>query len=118
MKVDISKTFDTLNFSFLLKVLKKFGFNKTFYKYIECILQYTNVSISNNGGLHGYFKCQRRVRQEEPLFPLLFCIVEDVISRGLSKLVSNNKIKLTKSYRSMMIPSHALYDDDTIIFIK
>lgn len=39
MKVDIAKTFDTLNLSLLFKCLKQFGFNYTFYGWIECILQ-------------------------------------------------------------------------------
>jgi len=30
MKVDIAKAFDTLDWNFLLKVLKRFGFNETF----------------------------------------------------------------------------------------
>lgn len=48
----------------------------------------------------------------------LFCIAEDVLNRCLSKLESNNKIKLIKAYRSMMVPSHTLYADEIMLFTK
>lgn len=50
--------------------------------------------------------------------PLLFCIVEDVLSRGLTQLVSNNRIKLIKSTRDTFVPSHTLYADDIMLFTK
>lgn len=31
LKVDLAKAFNTLEWKFILKVLKKFGYNKTFY---------------------------------------------------------------------------------------
>lgn len=62
MKVDIAKAFDTLEWSFLIEVLKKFGFNNTFCIWIESILKSAYLSISINGIQHGYFHCTRGVR--------------------------------------------------------
>jgi hypothetical protein len=64
LKVDIAKAFDTLDWSFLLNVLKKFGFNDIFCKWIHAILKSAKLSISINGKLHGYFSCSRGVRQK------------------------------------------------------
>jgi hypothetical protein len=55
LKIDISKAFDTLDWSFLLKVLKQFGFNATFCHWIETIISSANLSISINDNLHGFF---------------------------------------------------------------
>jgi len=44
--------------------------------------------------LLAFFLCSRGVRQCDPLFLLLFCLVEEVLSRVLSKLVNDNKIAL------------------------
>jgi hypothetical protein len=74
--------------------------------------------VSINGNLHGYFNCSRGVRQGDPLFPLLFCLVEEVISRSLTNLVREGKFKLILGSRDFNIPSHVLYADDMMIFCK
>lgn len=61
-KIDIAKAFDTIEWDFLLKVLKQFGFNDVFCNWIQVILESANLSISINGKQHGYFKCKRGVR--------------------------------------------------------
>lgn len=80
LKIDVSKAFDTLSWSFLLKVLRQFGFNATFCNWIHAILKSAKISIFVNGSHHGFFDCKRGVRQGNPLSPLLFCIAEEVLS--------------------------------------
>ncbi|GAU35943.1 hypothetical protein TSUD_394910 [Trifolium subterraneum] len=118
LKIDISKAFDTLDRNFLLKVLKNFGFNEVFCNWILVILQSAYLSVSINGKSHGYFKCSRGVRQGDPLSPLLFCLAEDVLSRSISKLVSQGSLNLIKGTRNFMVPSHSFYADDLLIFCK
>jgi len=48
----------------------------------------------------------------------LFCIAEDVLSRGLSKLVEEGKLDLIKASNHHNIPSHVLYADDIMLFCK
>ncbi|KAI5447197.1 hypothetical protein KIW84_014883 [Lathyrus oleraceus] len=45
-------------------------------------------------------------------------ICEDVLSRGLSQLVANNRLKLSKACMNVSIPSHTLYIDDILLFTK
>lgn len=118
LKIDITKAFDTLEWPFLLQVLKKFGFNDTFCTWIDVILKSAFLSISINGESHGYFNCTRGVRQGDPLSPFLFCIAEDVLNRSLSKLVETGKLKLIKGTRNFNVPSHSFYADDLMIFYK
>jgi hypothetical protein len=99
-------------------VLKCFGFNQRFCKWISSILHSAKLSISINGNQHGYFSCTRGVRQGDPLSPLLFCLAEEVISRSITKLVRDGKLGLIKGSRSMDIPSHILYADDFMLFCK
>jgi hypothetical protein len=118
LKIDITKAFDILDWSFLLKVLKTFGFNATFCNWIQVILQSAFLSISINGRSHGYFNCSRGVRQGDPLSPLLFCLAEDVLSRSITKLVSDGKFNLIKGTRNLNVPSHCFYADDLMIYCR
>lgn len=73
LKIDITKAFDTLEWPFLLQVLRNFGFNTFFCNWIKVILKSAFLSILINGESDGYFNCTRGVRQGDPLSPLLFC---------------------------------------------
>ncbi|XP_058784766.1 uncharacterized protein LOC131659617 [Vicia villosa] len=116
LKINVANGFDTLEWPFLLKVLKAYGFCQKFCHWIEAILGSATLSISVNGSLHGYFKCSRGVRQGDPLSPLLFCLAEDVLSRHISKLVEEKKLKLIQASRGVTISSHCLYADDIMIY--
>ncbi|CAK8542751.1 unnamed protein product [Lathyrus sativus] len=76
------------------------------------------MSISINGAQVGYFNCNRGVRQGDPLSPLLFCLVEDILSRGISNLVEQGSLNLIKGPRGSLVPSHVLYADDIMLFCK
>ncbi|MCH82462.1 RNA-directed DNA polymerase (Reverse transcriptase), partial [Trifolium medium] len=118
LKIDITKAFDTLDWNFLLKVLKTFGFNEVFCNWIHVILHSAYLSVSINGKSHGYFSCTIGVRQGDPLSPLLFCLAEDVLSRSITKLVTWDNINLIKGTRNCKIPSHSFYADDLLVFCK
>jgi len=53
LKIDIAKALDTLNWNFLLKVFKTFGFHSIFFNWIYAILKSTKLSISFNSKHHG-----------------------------------------------------------------
>jgi len=116
LKIDVKKAFDTINWSFLIQVLHCFGFNQTFCDWISTILHSAKLSVNINGKAIGYFTCTRGVRQGDPLSPLLFCIAEEVLSRGLSALVLEGKLTQMRASRNLYVPSHCLYADDILIF--
>ncbi|XP_019414319.1 PREDICTED: uncharacterized protein LOC109326106 [Lupinus angustifolius] len=78
----------------------------------------STLSISVNGQNVGYFGCKRRVRQGDPLPPLLFCLAEEVLSRGILNLVAHGKLSTISGPSSLQTLSHVLYDDDVLIFCK
>lgn len=118
LKIDIKKAFDTIDWNFLLKVLHTFGFEPKFTKWIAVILQSAKLSIAVNGNAAGFFSCSRGVRQGDPLSPLLFCLAEEVLSRGITSLVSRGELNLMAGPRGTHVPSHVLYTDDVMIFCK
>ncbi|KAK9931811.1 hypothetical protein M0R45_019074 [Rubus argutus] len=118
IKVDITKAFDTLSWEFLLHVLQAFGFHSTFVLWVRALLLSAKLSLSINGRPVGYFSCGRGVRQGDPLSPLLFCLAEEVLSRGLSMLASSGQLRLITSPRGTTAPSHVLFADDIIVFCR
>jgi len=118
LKIDVSKAFDTLSWNFLLKVLNQLGFNDTFCNWIHTILISAMISISLNGSHHGFINCKRGVRQGDPLSPLLFCIAEEVLSKGIYKLVEDDLVSRIKGTREVQVPSHCFYADDLMVFCK
>lgn len=118
LNLDIAKAIDTLIWNFILKVLHQFSFYEKFFWWNHSILNLANISVSSNGQFHGFFKCQRGVRQGDPLSPLLFCIVENVLSRDITKLVLNNNVKLLKASKNVTVPSHTIYTNDIILITR
>jgi len=116
-KVDIHKAFDTLGWKFFLLVLTCFGFHPSLVGCISTILRSVMLSIRINGSLVGFFfPCSRGVREGDLLSPLLFCLAEEVLSRGISKLVNDKKILHMASPQGYLTPSRILYVDDIFVF--
>ncbi|XP_058783229.1 uncharacterized protein LOC131657895 [Vicia villosa] len=77
-----------------------------------------DIAKAFNGKQIGYFTCTNGVRQGEPLSPILFCIAEDVLSRGITNLVNTNSVNLIKANKHTLVPSHTLFADDIMIFCR
>ncbi|XP_058774405.1 uncharacterized protein LOC131648687 [Vicia villosa] len=71
-----------------------------------------SISSQTDARKDGFFTCKSEVRQGDPLSPLLFFLAEDVLRRGMTKLVENKQVKLIKASRNSYVPSHVLYADD------
>ena len=118
IKFDICKAFDTLDWRFLLNVMTAFGFSPLFVDWISAILASATLSLLINGSVEGFFNCSRGVRQGDPLSPILFCLAEEVFSRGVSSLVENGLIDPISTPLGVVPPSHVLFADDIMVFMR
>ncbi|XP_057808818.1 uncharacterized protein LOC131023288 [Salvia miltiorrhiza] len=117
-KIDISKAFDTMSWSFIIQVLRVNGYHEKFITWISIIFQSARISIFYNGKLSGYFACSRGVRQGDPLSPIIFGIAEDVLSHLFINCVNSRHLVPMDFSRGAHFPTHLFYADDILIFCK
>lgn len=83
--VDQEKAFDRISHSFLLKVLKQFGFGYNFIRWIDIIYKGATSRVKVNGFLTEPISIQRGVRQGCPLSALLYVLCSEVLTTNIRK---------------------------------
>lgn len=93
LKLDFEKAYDSVNWHFLLILLYKMDFHDRWLNWIKTYLSSASTSIVVNGVPTKEFNPGRGLRQEDPLSPLLFLLVGEVLNRMIEKASSDGKIK-------------------------
>ncbi|CAN1788451.1 Transposon TX1 uncharacterized 149 kDa protein, partial [Linum perenne] len=80
VKIDWMKAFDSVDWIFLLTVMEAMEFPTIFIHWIKICLQTAKLGVNVNGGMCGYFKENKGVRQGDPLSSYLFVISMEVLT--------------------------------------
>ena len=112
LMIDFEKAFDSLEWTFLEKVLKHFNFGDNITKCIKAFYKDIESCVINNGNVSSRFSLGRGVRQGDPLSPYLFILCTEILARAI---LSNSDIKGIKVDRSEFILSQLA--DDTTFFL-
>ena len=114
-KLDIEKAYDHVNWDCLLYILERMGFGCRWCRWIKAYISSVRFSVLVNGSPSGFFSSSRGLRQGNPLSPLLFLLVMEVLSRMLRKTVEGGFITGFNLGSDVSI-SHLLFADDSILF--
>ena len=111
--MDIEKAIDSLDHTFVISVLKKFGFANNFVSWIETLISKQESFAINGGDTTQYFQLDRGACQGDPISTCIFILALDV----LSFLVRNNKdIKGLNIFDHLFL--YTAYADDTTFFLE
>ena len=112
LTVDLQKAFDSIDHTFLLACLEKFGFGKNFITWISILLNKNESCVSNGGHTTQYFTLNRGARQGDPIAAYLFIIVLEVF---FIMIRSNDSVHPLRVLDFVFLLS--AYADDTTFFV-
>ena len=111
--MDVEKAFDSLDHTFLISVLKRFGFGQNFVSWIEIILKNQESCVFNGGTTTKYFKLNRGAPQRDPISAYLFILAFEILFLLIKE---NPHIKGLNIFDHCYL--YSPYADNTTFFLK
>lgn len=116
LKLDMAKAYDRLEWHFLLRTMKAFGFSPQVRDLIYWNICNIWYSFRIYGEYYDSFRSFRGVRQGDPLSPLLFVLAQQVLSNNLKRLTTQLDIKPYHIGQNEKPITHLFHVDDVLLF--
>ncbi|KAE8813339.1 reverse transcriptase [Hordeum vulgare] len=116
LKLDISRTFDSLVWSFLFDVLRTKGFGSKWIGWVAALLNSASTNVIVNGVPGRSFVHAKGLRDGDPISPLPFVIAMDVLTSIINKAESDGIISAFTGVTALQCLS--IYADDVALFIR
>jgi hypothetical protein len=116
LKLDISKAFDSMTWPFMLEVMHHLGFGPIWRDIISDLICTSTTQVLLNGipGTRIFHK--QGLRQGDPLSPMLFILVMDVLGHMISKAAEEGMLQSLA--RRVLQDRISLYADDVVLFLR
>ena len=117
-KIDFEKAYDKVKWSFLQQTLRMKGFAPEWCKLIEQFVQGGSVGIRVNDDIGHFFQTRKGLRQGDPLSPMLFNIVVDMLAILIARAKEDGQVGGLIPHLVDGGVSILQYADDTILFME
>ncbi|KAH9792802.1 reverse transcriptase domain-containing protein [Citrus sinensis] len=117
LKLDISKAYDRVEWSFLDQIMEKIGFSNKWRSLIMRCITTAQFSVIINGTPKGLILPERGLRQGCPLSPYLFIMCAEAFSNLLIQAERKQQIRGLRFAKDVTI-SHLLFADDSLVFTR
>lgn len=116
MKLDMSKTYDRMEWEFLMKIMERMGFHSRWRDWIYECIRTISFSIIVNGEPRGNIVPTRGLRQRDPLSPYLFLLCFKGFNGLIHYVVNEGKINEFSQCRGGLKISHLFFEDDSLFY--
>jgi hypothetical protein len=93
LKLDFEKAYDKVKWSFLQQTLRMKGFSPEWRALINDFMSGGSVAIRVNDDTGHYFQTRKGLRQGDPLSPMLFNIVADMLAILIERAKADGQIE-------------------------
>ncbi|KAL0408380.1 UNVERIFIED_CONTAM: putative mitochondrial protein [Sesamum radiatum] len=118
LKLDMSKAYDCVKWSFLKRVLEKLGLNDRFVRLVFLYISTVSFSFILIVDIFGNIVPERGIRQGDPLSPYLFILCAEALSSMLLACENQGELRSVRVARNAPQINHLLFADDTVIYCK
>ena len=80
LKIDFEKAYGKVNWEFLQQVMRMKGFDPIWCQWINQFVSRGSVGVKVNDDIGHYFQTRKGLRQGDPLSPILFNIIADMLA--------------------------------------
>lgn len=119
LKIDMAaKAFDRVEWNYLIMVMKCLGFYNHLCQLVYNCLSTSSLSVLVNGVPFGSLVPTRGIRQGDPLWPYLFILASEGLTRMLHHAERNDLISGLKVARTAPSITYLMFADGLLIFSK
>jgi exonuclease III len=117
-KIDFEKAYDKVKWSFLQQTLRLKGFAPRWCELIYQFVQKGSVGVKVNDDIGHFFQTRKGLRQGDPLSPMLFNIVADMLAILIERAKGDGQVGCLIPHLVEGGISILQYADDTILFME
>jgi len=115
IQLDLEKAYDKLSRSYIKEMLKAYGFDHNWIRWVMALVSTSSFPILLNGSPSRTFIPSRGLRKGDPLSPFLFVLMMEGLGRGIKMASVEGRIQGLKFTTDGEVSTHQQFVDETML---